>query len=136
MRDSVAEQWRQKLYPHIGAEVFHDLLADLTEHGWDDTRVEVQAATEIVAALSSQLDAAETEREELRLRAVMAEHHKSLSLLGRSSEAEAREDRLREQLAHAELRAEAAEAQLDAAVAFLDETAESFGRTPDDGGSN
>jgi hypothetical protein len=52
------------------------------------------------------------ERDDWRTRAVMAENHKTLSLLGRSSEQEAREEKLRYALAEAEIRAEQAEAAL------------------------
>ena len=48
----------------------------------------------------------------LRARAIAAEHHKALSLLGKSSYQEVVEDKLRTELAETQLRAEAAEREV------------------------
>jgi hypothetical protein len=46
--DDLPELWRQKVYAHIPPDTFRRLLCDLTNAGWDDTRLEVLALQSIV----------------------------------------------------------------------------------------
>lgn len=85
-------------------------------------RPRMEANPQTILVLCLALRDAQAEAEEMRTRAVMAEQHKVLSLLGRSSEQEARELDLREKVAVAELRAEQAEADLATARRERDES--------------
>jgi hypothetical protein len=102
------EEWRmraesaEKALTEAQQELIEfDHIADKAA-GWEEEyRKAAKALTE-----------AQQASDKAHARAIAAEHHKSLSLLGRSSYAEVVEDKLRTQLAETELRAEAAEATL------------------------
>jgi head-tail adaptor len=68
----------------------------------------------VTSRIRSALQSLAQERDTALARAVVAENHKALSLLGRSSEQESREEKLRYALAEAEIRAEEAEHALAA----------------------
>jgi hypothetical protein len=78
--------------------------------GWDSS--ESARLLDLLGKAIARAEAAEVERDALRTRAVMAEQHKALSLMGRSSYAEVVEDKLRTQLAEEQIAREAAEAEI------------------------
>lgn len=52
LEEQAVEQWRMAIYPHIEPTMFYRLLAatDSSTPGWDETRMEVEAVKQIVAA--------------------------------------------------------------------------------------
>lgn len=91
----------------------HVCLAD----AYGATREEASARAEQIAdaynaraAQQGEIDRLRAELEQMRTRAIVAEQHKTLDRLGRSSYQEVIEDELRTKLAEAEIRAEKAEA--------------------------
>lgn len=75
---------------------------------------------QLTAALQEQ-ERLKKENDSLRTRAIVAEQHKTLSLLGKSSWQEVVEDKLRTELAETQIRAEDAAAQITALQTQLDE---------------
>lgn len=99
----------------LAQELYHRADVAWLERGDSEKRFEVFLLPEIAAALAD----VEREKEQLRVRAVMAEQHKALSLMGRGSYAEQVEYDLRVQLAETEVRTEAAEARCQTLEAAL-----------------
>jgi hypothetical protein len=101
-------------------------LRDVPMNGWgcscgfvhsyssEDAEILFDAEPSRITELEATLARVTAERDELRTRAVMAEQHKVLSLLGRSSYAEVVEDKLRTQLAEEQIAREQAEAEAHA----------------------
>ena len=77
-----------------------------------------------VGVLLNALTEAQRQIDKQRGRAIVAEHHKSLSLLGKSSWQEKVEDDLRVQLAETQVALDAAEARAARMDALLDEIAQ------------
>ncbi len=110
---------RQAIEGLLTDEVLHFAIR-YVDGRWENRRDLVLV---IVDALAPAWAEMQRELFDVRARLVLAEHHKVLSLMGKSSYQEVVEDGLRTKLAEAELRAEQAEARAAQAEQERDEAA-------------